>query len=247
MKPSDAIIEKIQKLLALANSDNEHEAKNATRMANELLLKYNLDLQQISDHQNEYVVFDAEDTGLTLKSHQKMIAQILMNFFFVKVMIMKNHSGYSSGEYSSYKGPRAQYKKTFQLIGTKANCQIASYIFSFLNTAYPKAFQDYYDRNASVEKSHRDSYYKGLTIGIMEVLEATKFKIEEERGLVVKSDPKLDEFVKNRSSGSYGSHSHSRTNQEAYQKGIEDGAKMQLRKPIEAKQSQDNTKRLTKS
>lgn len=69
MVPDKSIMEKIQKLLSLANSDNENEAKMATARANELLIKYNLNLQQIEDHQNDYMVQTIEDknAGLTLK------------------------------------------------------------------------------------------------------------------------------------------------------------------------------------
>jgi len=45
---SKNIIEKIQKLLALGgNNPNENEATNATRMAMDLLAKYNLSMSEI--------------------------------------------------------------------------------------------------------------------------------------------------------------------------------------------------------
>jgi hypothetical protein len=40
------LIKRIQKLLALAGSDNENEAKAAMDMANRLLLKHNISLQE---------------------------------------------------------------------------------------------------------------------------------------------------------------------------------------------------------
>ncbi|MDE2100009.1 MAG: DUF2786 domain-containing protein [Patescibacteria group bacterium] len=47
--PNDSIIQKIQKLFALAQSDNEAEAALATARAQELLAKYNLDLAMVKD------------------------------------------------------------------------------------------------------------------------------------------------------------------------------------------------------
>jgi hypothetical protein len=47
------IIEKIQKLLALATSDNENEAQMAAKRAQELLLKYNLKLTDVELEEGE--------------------------------------------------------------------------------------------------------------------------------------------------------------------------------------------------
>jgi hypothetical protein len=234
------IIEKIQKLLSLANSDNEHEAKNATRMANELLLKYNLSLQQIDDHESEYIAEEVASTGLTLNAYQKQIAQLLIEFFFVRVIISKKHVGFSSGQYATYKPVRAQYKKTIQLVGTKENCKIAGYIFSYLNTAYPHLWKDYFDRNTYATQKQKISYFTGLTHGIAEMLRVTKWKVQNETGLVLKRDPKLDEFVKKRSGGTYGSDTSSKIDPVAFKKGVEDGAKVTLRKPIESQATQSN-------
>lgn len=44
----DQIMSKIQKLLALSESDNEHEAISASLMAQKLLAKYNIDLESIT-------------------------------------------------------------------------------------------------------------------------------------------------------------------------------------------------------
>ena len=51
---NDQIIERIQKLLSLANSDNENEAQLAASKANELLTKYNLSLQEVEGINLEY-------------------------------------------------------------------------------------------------------------------------------------------------------------------------------------------------
>jgi len=44
------ILEKIQKLLSLATSDNEHEAKAAMDKANALLVKHNLSMQEAKEN-----------------------------------------------------------------------------------------------------------------------------------------------------------------------------------------------------
>jgi len=228
----DRIIEKIQKLLQLANSDNENEAKSATNRANELLLKYNLNLQQINDYQTEYGTKDVASTGLTLKPYQKMIAQLLQEFFFVRILISKKFVGYSSGRWASRNAARSQYQKVIQLVGTKENCQIAGYIFDYLNQAYPKLWEEYYSRNARVDHKDKTSYFTGLTRGIANMLDETKWKVENETGLVLKKDPKLDEFINTMAKGTYGGQSRSDLNRSVVADGIKDGMKVTLRKPI---------------
>lgn len=228
----DDIVKKIQKLLTLANSDNENEAKLATQKANELLLKYNLKMQQVKDTQFEYQEKSVKETGLTVKPYQHMISSLLTEFFFVQIVIGQVFSGYSSGDHGV---PRARYKKTLKLVGTKENCEIATYIFDYLNTAYPNLWKDQYERNASLDRTHAHSYYKGLTAGIRSMLTETKWKVEEEMGLVVVGDPGLDKFVEDITSGkSYGQSSKSEIDPDVYRKGLQDGKEIQLRKPIES-------------
>lgn len=49
----EQIMEKIQKLLALSESDNEHEAISASLMAQKLLAKYNIDLEAVTGKEEE--------------------------------------------------------------------------------------------------------------------------------------------------------------------------------------------------
>lgn len=228
------IVERIQKLLALANSDNENEAKQATNKANELLLKYNLSLQQVENHESEYQRTDIAEVGLVLKPYQKEIAQILMRYFFVRVIIRREFVGESSGRYAYTNRPRTQYNKIIQLLGTKENCQIASYIFSYLNAAYPKLWEEYYSRDAELTQRDKVSYYSGLTQGIMEMLKETKWKVENETGLVLKEDPGLVKFIKNITTSTYGTNSKSEINPDVLRDGIEHGRNITLRKPMES-------------
>lgn len=240
----DEIIEKIQKLLSLANSDNENEAKIATTRANELLIKYNLSLQTVTDRQFEYIDQKITSTGLTFKPHQKMISQILISYFFVRIVIGRVHIGYSSGRWAKTGEGKAQYKKVISLVGTKENCQIATYIFSYLNDAFPKLWEQYKTKNKA-KMSHRISYYTGLTQGLKLMLDQTKWKVENETGLIVKKDPKLDEYLKKISGGSYGNASNTELNHRVVQDGFQDGKNIQLRKPLDSQVATESGKSLT--
>lgn len=242
-KMDKSIIEKIQKLLQLANSPNESEARSATNKANELLIKYNLSLQSIIDHESEYEKQELVTSGLTLKPHQSMITTLLQEYFFVKVIIGSDFVGHSSGKWGNQ---RAQYRKVISLVGTEENCRIATYIFAYLNDVYPKLWKDYFDRNSRVEGRDKRSYYSGLTSGISKMLKQTKWRVENETGLVVIDDPGLVKAVEKITTGTYGGTSNANINREVERDGLRDGQKISLRKPIASETTDKDSRKLLK-
>jgi hypothetical protein len=76
------------------------------------------------------------------------------------------------------------------------------------------------------------------------MLKETKFKVENETGLVLKDDPKLKEHMDKMELGSYGGQSQSEINPNVLKEGIEDGKNITLRKPIESQQNGGEVKRL---
>ena len=69
----EAVMAKVQKLLALAESDNEHEAISASLMAQKLLAKYNIDMERLDgDTENTQKIEEVEvgvNTGNKWKYH----------------------------------------------------------------------------------------------------------------------------------------------------------------------------------
>lgn len=239
MDNTSPIISKIQKLLSLANSNNENEAKAAMNMANVLLLKHNLSIQQVETHidgqKTQYQTKNAKEGLLTLGLHQKLISDLLQNHFFVKIIIVSKPIG------SSF---QAKYSKTIQLIGTKENCEIASYIFSYLDKSYPELWKTYLKNNPNISRQ-KASYYHGLTKGIKTMLEATKWKVEEEMGLALVEDANLVEFVKQKANGKYGKQSNKAAiDPKVYNDGIDDGSNITLRKPINTDSASQNLTKL---
>jgi hypothetical protein len=227
MADKTPIINKIQKLLSLANSQNENEAKAAMNMANTLLIKHNISIQQVTagaeDQKTQYQTKNVKEGFLTLRLHQKLISELLQNYFFVKIIIISKPTGFLI---------KTKYDKTIQLIGTKENCEIASYIFSYLDKSYPQLWKTYLKNNSDVNYQ-KTSYYHGLTRGIKEMLETTKWKVEEEMGLTLTEDLDLVAFVKQKTTGNYSNKSVKfAIDQKVYNDGIDDGANITLRKPI---------------
>ena len=226
------VIDKIRKCLALATSSNEHEAQRAAQKAHELLIRHNLSMQQIEQKEEEYVE-KAVDRKIFPKAYEKFIHAILMEYFFVKIFISKtiNDNFLKTNDKPSW------YDRITFILGTESNVQIASYVRSFLIQKFYELWLDY-KRRTSAPPRQEQSYYFGLYEGLCEKLASQKSYIENEMGLTIISDPKLEELTK---------HVQTKKNKPvkidpfSYNDGIEDGKKIKIQRGITEK-SKDNNK-----
>ena len=110
---SEAVIEKIRKLMSLAQSDNEHEAALATVRANQLMLKHNLDAIAASGGPLDEIEYCVRLVIASRRSNPRIaaIGRILREFLVVPV-----HTG-----------------EGLEVTGTRANVENAEYIASFLD------------------------------------------------------------------------------------------------------------------
>lgn len=179
-----AIVEKIQKLLALATSPNEHEAQLAATKANELLIKHNLSVDQVASITNEdHYTNNEVYTNKVMAFEVRWVMMVIRKHFFVDPVYKTSH--------------RYGTKKTAAqvwFVGKKTNVQVASYIFNFLVQKYRQLWKQYQLESGAPNES-KASYYQGLTNGLDSQLEKTKKKVEQETALVVVRDPNLDKQV----------------------------------------------------
>jgi hypothetical protein len=190
------IIDKIQKLLALANSSNENEAKSAAAMAQALLTKYNLTMTDIElepgeeKYQSEYVQTDRERQDPAWK----FVQSLLRDFFFVEIVQSKKRVEMNEGDGVMY-WKNTKTVHCYIMFGQSHNIIIAKYVRDFLMRAFPDSFKSYRARTGAPATS-RHSYYYGLFAGLFEQLKAARGKVEQEVGLVVVQDAGLMEFIK---------------------------------------------------
>lgn len=175
-----SIIEKIKKLLSLANSDNEHEAQIASERAQALLLKHNISQATVERAQAEFVgeKFDFKRKPVEMK----FIHSILGQFFFIEIV------------YSRHKGH-------YQFFGTEENVQTALYVEGFLNHAFKRLYKAEAKRRGWSHGKHKNAFFLGVYKGLCEKLEAQKQKVvpknsDAEKALMV-IDKQLTRFVQN--------------------------------------------------
>lgn len=173
------IIDKIEKLLALAQSSNEHEARLAADKANELLTMYNLTLDQIRDADDNAYERDTLTENKIMQTQDKFICPLIQEYFFVN--LVKHRARFGSTK--------------VYILGSPTNIRIARFVYDFLSRKFPELW-DAYKFETGAKVGAKQSYYMGLHKGLAEQFAATRTKCESSTGLTVIKDPKLDEFMR---------------------------------------------------
>ncbi len=109
---SERVLEKVKKLLSLAQSSNVHEAELATMRANELLLRHNLDYQA----QQEEPIYLERLLHRKRKDSKLSCIYSILKHFIVRTVI-------SHGQESC----------SLEVSGTLTNVKLAGYVASFLD------------------------------------------------------------------------------------------------------------------
>jgi hypothetical protein len=196
---------KVEKLLALARSANEHEAALAMHKANELISKYNLQ-QQADDADRRYRHLVINSGLKRLHGWQRTMAIILRDFFFVRIVLAE-----------AYDPLRDEHHKTIDLFGLLENVAVAEYCYHFLERELAFLWQNHRAQSRRGGITEKHSYYHGVLHGFQQTL-ATQQQTVRAAGqpsspagpgpsasvgvavpftsaLVVAADQQLDEFL----------------------------------------------------
>lgn len=218
----DDLIRKVKKLLALANSCNEHEARIAAGKAQELLLRHNLDIQEVKSKDLNYEEKEVHEVT-RMNKMTSLILQVLESSYFVTTFWRRRLKEFEGTS-------RWTIVSKIHIYGTTTNVLVATYVFDFLNLAYPRLWASYRARiNCPV--SARNSYYLGLSQGIVSQLSLNQKRVESERGLVLIEDPELTK----KSNECRGIRSKAiERDDDAMEAGFEEGLKLNISRAIES-------------
>ncbi len=143
------VLKKVKKLLNLAQSQNEHEARLATIKANKLLHEHNLNLLDYEDEDKETVLLKALRTKKLTGKYQA-IYKILHHFFVAPVF------SYGQGVVH------------LEIIGEKSNVLCAEYIAHYLDHTLEKLY-DTEKRNRTISGVRaKNSFMKGVADGFIQ-------------------------------------------------------------------------------
>jgi hypothetical protein len=179
----------VEKLLALSQSSNEHEATLAMQKANELIEKHHIrELGCAREHRYGYGIIDRKKKRI--EGYQRRICTILHDFFFVKVVLSSLYDPLVNDTF-----------KTIELLGTRENVAIAEYCYHFLENRLASLWSLNRKRFKGSVRTEKNSYYLGLLRGFYQKLQEQKSgrkdpHIEPRVGdLIVAEEKRLDTFV----------------------------------------------------
>ena len=181
----DKIVERIARLLALAESPHRHEAEAAMAAAQRLMLKYNLDALSASRVRVYDFVHLGRPTG-RVAEHERLVAMILGKHFFVEAIWIPM--------YRPLEGKRGS---TLEICGTPSNLSIAEYVYGFLHQTADRLWREHQQAHGISSDRERRSYLAGVMTGFADKL-ASQHAQNKKEGLVWVGDGQLARFFRQR-------------------------------------------------
>jgi predicted SprT family Zn-dependent metalloprotease len=211
-------VERIARLLALAESPNVHEAEAATLAAQRLMLKYNIDARTRPRAGYEFRTLGVPSGRV--EESQRILAGILARHFFVEVIWIP--------VYRPREGKRGS---VLEVCGSRVNLEIAEYVHGFLTHSCDGLWRDHKRAHALVSNRERRTFQSGVMSGFASKL-AREQKKHRSEGLVWVKDGDLDDYFRRR-------HPHIRNVRyggsprgDAWHKGREAGERLVLRRGV---------------
>lgn len=212
---SEKVLEKVKKLLQLAQSSNSHEAELATLKANELLLRHNLDY--LKDRQ-EPVYMDRILIQPRRDSKLSAIYEILRHFIVKPVISMGRNTC------------------CLEVSGSLTNVKLAGYVANFLNQELDHLWEEARKEHGLSGLREKNSFFLGVAQGFNLKMAKAKssYSTEDQKALMVvekKLTVDTQMIYRRLSTTQSGHQSDARANQH----GMEKGKNLTIRNAVEGK------------
>jgi len=224
-KIDKSIVEKIEKLLALGQSPNEHEAKLAIENANRLLTKYNLTMLDLNKNENNTIQFVFEQNSSRVSTWKNTLLKGVCITNFCDLVISRGS------------------KVNFIIIGKEFNISIVKNLFEYLS----EAIELWARKNGGKGTSAKNSYKVGMAFGLVSRLAQIKQEAEQKgfqedittTALVVKNLHEVmkkenETYMANNFNIKTTSKAISVSNGSAYNKGYKDSSNISLNQQLAA-------------
>lgn len=147
----ESILRKVKKLLALSKSPNEHEAALAAARAHELLLKYNLTLEEVGHAEEDVTRISA---GCSYKRPPSWLVQL-----FVVVC------------QTFYCAPQRGGSGELLILGGKVDVEVAKFTFGYLSEEVKRLIKIFSKRYLSPSRKYINDYALGVCFSITRTLD----------------------------------------------------------------------------
>lgn len=213
------ITQRIQRLLKLGESSNQHEAQAAVRKAKQLLQRHQLEHLDLSEQPN-YVVRYLGAARTRLPAAEKVLAGILARDFFVTAIWVPGSAPTSE-----------KPTKVLEISGLKHHVDLAEHVHSFLLRTIEALWREAKKTMGYRGRSEKRSFSLGILQGFSEK-EALATGTTE---LVKRHDELLRGFVRARHPRLRRGRTTTVRRDLAYQQGHLEGSRIMLKSPIPEK------------
>jgi predicted SprT family Zn-dependent metalloprotease len=218
------ILERIAKLLALAESSNANEAQAAMSAAQRLMLKYNLDVAK-AKAARDYVFRHLGKPSGRVSESERLLAAILAQHFFVEVIWIP-----------VYRPLEKKRGSVLEICGTPSNLEMAAYVHAFLTHTSEQLWLEHKREKSIRSNRDRRTYLAGVMTGFLEQLNTQRTK-NREQGLVWIRDADLSDYYRRRHPHIQRVRHQGNRRTEAHAHGRAAGRKIVLHRPVEGKAS----------
>ncbi len=177
------LLERVAKLLALAESDNVHEARAAMAAAQKLMLEHNI--EHAGDRRRYGFRHLGPLRGRTFEPECR-IAALLAEHFFVEVIWVH-----------SYDSVTAKTGRVIEICGADENLDMAEYVYGFLTQQQESLWRAHKRAHGIKSDRERMAFFAGVVVGFADTL-AAKRKEHDAAGLVWLGDADLERFTRAR-------------------------------------------------
>jgi len=186
--PEDKILVRVKKLMALAQSRNQHEADAAMTKAHELISKYNVDLLSRDNNRRFFSIF-VGSPALRHFREEYRLSSLLQEYYFVHGIWVP-----------AYVIEKGKMGRVLEISGTAQNVRIANYVHDFIKHFIDSQW-DEYNKGKGLNRYRKTDFAVGIMEGFRSKLRQqtkTNRKISNRYDLIKLRDPLLQRHIEYR-------------------------------------------------
>lgn len=227
---SKGILQRAERLLSLAQSDNENEALAAMKKVMELYEKFNFSWLTQPAENKKFHLLQIDLHTQKASAIYSVLANILSGNFCVEVIFGQ-----------TYHPIENRFSKTLDILGTEENLIFAEYVFDFLTQQIETLWISYKKTN-QVSHHHRRSFQLGILHGFREKLQSHKDSLidpiasptSQKQLVLLQQHDGFRHFFRSRYPRIHMKKTtQGRLNSESYSQGHREGKSLNLHRPIE--------------
>jgi len=215
------VLDRIAKLLALAESPNEHEAQAAMSAAQRLMLKHNIEAAPRAREAGYGFRHLGTPSGRVGES-QRQLALLLAEHFFVEVIWVP-----------VWRPAEGKRGTVLEVCGSAENLELAEYVHAFVTHTGERLLRDYRAQHGKLARGDGERFLSGLVSGFRAKLADQKRKNARE-GLVFVGDSELSDYLRSRHPRVRVTHHRITTSGHAFARGREAGRNLVLHRGVRA-------------